>query len=162
MGECDEVAAAMVDGHDAWLEHTVRLATLVAARAFVDRQIPDEGMTVRDNVTTSLLERTIRAWRTTTRLAIPRFQEAAYARPKPTHGLNSACCVPEKGRGSIATSKELAIASLRTRHRRGTPPPSLLLGTRLVKPFIGQAKSPFGGHKPSVLDSVKNASLEFV
>jgi hypothetical protein len=58
MGECDEVAAAMVDGHDAWLEHTVRLTTLVAARAFVDRQIPDEGMTVRDNVTTSLLERT--------------------------------------------------------------------------------------------------------
>ena len=58
MGECDEVAAAMVDRNYAWLEHTARLNTLVAVRAFVDRQIPDEGMTVRDNVSTSLRERT--------------------------------------------------------------------------------------------------------
>jgi hypothetical protein len=34
------------------------LNTLVAVRAFADRQMSDEGMTVRDYVTTSLRERT--------------------------------------------------------------------------------------------------------
>jgi hypothetical protein len=48
----------MVDGYYAWLEHRARLNTLVAVRAFVDRQMPDEAMTVRDHVTTSLRERT--------------------------------------------------------------------------------------------------------
>jgi hypothetical protein len=46
MSESDEVAAAMVDGYDARLEHTARLNTLVAVRTVVDRQMPDEGMTV--------------------------------------------------------------------------------------------------------------------
>jgi hypothetical protein len=58
MGECDEVAAATVDGYYACLEQTAPLNTLVAVRAFVDRQVPCEGMIVRDSVTTSLRERT--------------------------------------------------------------------------------------------------------
>ena len=70
--------------------------------------------------------------------------------------------VPDKDLDSIATIKELATPPYELGIVAGHRLPSLLLGTRLVKPFIGQAKSPFGGHKPSVLDSVKNASLEFV
>jgi hypothetical protein len=58
MGECDEVVAAMADGYYAWQDRTARLNTLVVVRPFVDRQMRDEGMTVRANVTTSLRERT--------------------------------------------------------------------------------------------------------
>jgi hypothetical protein len=81
-GECDEVAAAMVDGYYAWLEHTARLNTLVAVRAFVDRQMPDEGMTLRDNVTTRLRERTKSRMANLDATGDSAISEAGIARPK--------------------------------------------------------------------------------
>lgn len=54
MTECEEVARAMYPAYAEWLERTNHLRTMDAARAFVREQMPDEGVTIRDNVAQAL------------------------------------------------------------------------------------------------------------
>jgi hypothetical protein len=54
MTECDEVARGMRDAFLDWIRAEGRELTHYAARRFVTRQVPDETVTIRENVAISL------------------------------------------------------------------------------------------------------------
>lgn len=69
MTECDEVAETMVPGFLEGLRATDASPSMDAAREYVRKQMPDEGMTLRDNVAYSLYHDARRALGTTTQAA---------------------------------------------------------------------------------------------
>jgi hypothetical protein len=56
MTEFDEIAESMRDAFLAWIRDEDRELTNYAARRFVTRQMPDETLTICENVAVSLYE----------------------------------------------------------------------------------------------------------